>query len=49
MTAPDMSAWLHAQTRRAQLKPRFDSLLQQREAAPTVLVDLSAPSVHSGA
>ena len=30
MTAPDMSAWLHAQTRRAQLKPRFDSLLQQR-------------------
>ena len=29
MSAPDMSAWLHAQTRRAQLTPRFDSLLQQ--------------------
>ena len=34
MTAPDMSAWLHAQTRRAQLKPRFDSLLQQNTSGP---------------
>ena len=34
MTAPDMSAWLHAQTRSAQLKPRFDSLLQQNTSGP---------------
>ena len=34
MTAPDMSAWLHAQTRRAQLKPRFDSLLQRDSRGP---------------
>ena len=34
MTAPDMSAWLHAQTRSAKLKPRFDSLLQQNTSGP---------------
>jgi hypothetical protein len=34
MTAPDMSAWLHTQTRQADLKPRFDGLLQRDSTGP---------------